>query len=218
MTALPARWQAIGVFGGTFDPIHFGHLRTAFECRVRLGLEEVRFVPCADPPHRSSPQAPAAARLRMVAAAVDEIDGFVADSREFDRAGPSYTIDTLESMRTDFPDRVLCLLLGLDAFAGLDTWHRWASILDVAHIVVARRPGAGMPDHAPLEALLRERHAATLADLQATSHGRILIVDVTQLDISSTDLRASIAAGIRPVYLLPDSVWQVITEARCYGA
>lgn len=218
MTALPARWQAIGIFGGTFDPIHYGHLRTAFECRMRLGLEEIRFVPCADPPHRAVPLAPARVRMRMVAAAVAEVDGFVADSRELDRAGPSYTIDTLDSMRRDFPDRVLCLILGLDAFAGFAAWHRWSSILDVAHIVVARRPGSTMPAGAPFDDLLAEARAGSLADLKAAPHGRILEIDVTQLDISSTDLRASIAAGIRPVYLLPDSVWQVITEARCYGA
>lgn len=218
MTELPARWQAIGVFGGTFDPVHFGHLRTAYECRFRLGLDEVRFIPCADPPHRSVTVAPAALRLRMVEAAVAGVDGFVVDAREFERDGPSYTIDTLRSLKADFPGATLCLLLGLDAFASLSSWREWESLLDLAHIVVARRPGAAMPTSDPLAALLRDRGAKSLADLQAEACGRVLVTDVTQLDISSTDLRASIAAGIEPVYLMPAKVWHVIEETDCYGS
>ena len=209
---------AIGIFGGTFDPIHFGHLRTAFECLERLRLDHVRFVPCADPPHRARPFAPAAARLEMVAAAVDGIAGFVADAREFDRGGPSFTVDTLRSLAAEFGDRSLSLIVGLDAFAGMDGWHEWQRIFELAHIVVARRPGAMMPVSGPIGAALAERRTEDKADLEARSAGRILVMDVTQLDISSTDLRNSIAAGVRPVYLLPDSVWSVIQRAGCYGA
>jgi len=157
-------------------------------------------------------------RLRMAAAAVAETDGFVIDSREFDRTGPSYTIDTLLSLRRDYPGHTLCLLLGLDAFAEIDTWHDWKSIFGVAHVIVARRPGARVPDTGRVGEMLRERRTELFADLQQANCGCIFVTDVTQLDISSTDLRASIAAGMRPVYLLPDSVWQVILEARCYGA
>lgn len=216
MTGHPGRWDAIGVFGGTFDPVHFGHLRTAFEFSVRLGLAQVRFIPCADPPHRALTIAPAAVRLRMVEAAVAATDGFVVDSREFDRDGPSYTVDTLRSLGQDFPQQTLCLLLGLDAFASLAEWHEWESLLELAHIVVARRPGAAIPSADPLAALVRERGTDAVADLRSRPCGRILIVDVTQLDISSTDLRASIAAGIRPDFLMPASVRRVIEETGCY--
>jgi nicotinate-nucleotide adenylyltransferase len=212
------RWDAIGVFGGTFDPIHFGHLRTAFECQVRLGLGEVRFIPCADPPHRGAPAANARARLRMVEAAIAGTEGFIADAREFEREGPSFTIDTLHSLQRDFPGRTLCLLLGVDAFAGLAGWREWESLFDCAHIVVARRPGATIPATGLLGEALRERAVESVAGLRASSQGRILIVDVTQLDIASTDIRASIAAGVRPLYLMPDSVWRVIVESECYDA
>jgi len=216
MSGAGGDWNAIGVFGGTFDPVHFGHLRTAFECRARLGLSEVRFIPCAEPPHRDSPDAPAGTRLQMLEAATAGVDGFVVDGRELQRTGPSWSIDTLRSLREEFPEKVLCLLLGLDAFAGFTQWREWRSILDLAHVVVARRPGAPAPSEGEVGRLLDARWAHELADLRAARHGRIHIVDVTQLEISSTQLRRSIADGLSPVYLLPDAVWKIIKEARCY--
>ncbi len=218
MSHLPARWPAIGIFGGTFDPVHFGHLRTAFECRERLGLEEVRFVPCADPPHRSVPTANADLRLRMVTAAVSPVDGFRADSREFDRQGPSYTVETLHSFRAEFPDHRLCLMLGLDAFVTLDAWRNWRELFELAHIVVARRPGAEMPAGGAVGRMLEARFTDSVDILKSEPAGRIFPLDVTQLDIASTALRSSIADGVRPVYLLPAAVWQIILEERCYGA
>ena len=137
--------RPVGVFGGTFDPIHYGHLRTAFELLQALRLAEVRFIPCSDPPHRGKTYASAAERLRMVALAIDGQEGFVADDRELARGGPSYSIDTLLTLREEFPQRSLGLILGMDAFLGLHTWYRWDEILDVAHIVVAHRPGFKAP-------------------------------------------------------------------------
>ena len=132
--------RCIGVFGGTFDPVHFGHLRTAYELLVRLELAEVRFVPCAVAPHRRQPITDSATRVRMLEAAIADVPEFVIDTRELERAGPSYTVDTLESLRTEYPDEALCLLLGMDAFLGLPGWHEWERLLDLAHIVVANRP------------------------------------------------------------------------------
>lgn len=133
--------RPIGIFGGMFDPIHYGHLRTAFELLQSLDLEEVRFIPCGDPPHRADTFADAAFRLHMVRLATMAEPGFTVDDRELRRQGPSYSVDTLASLRGEFPGRSLCLITGMDAFLGLPGWHRWDEILDFAHIVVAHRPG-----------------------------------------------------------------------------
>ena len=133
--------QPIGIFGGTFDPIHFGHLRPAFELSQALKLAEVRFLPAGNPPHRQATLASAEVRLAMVKAAVAGEKRFVVDDREVRRVGASYSVDTLTELRAEFPDRSLCLMLGMDAFLGLPNWHRWRDILDLAHVVVWRRPG-----------------------------------------------------------------------------
>ena len=129
--------QPIGLFGGTFDPLHYGHLRTAFELWQALKLSEVRFMPTGSPPHREQPHAPAQLRLEMVKAAVADQPAFVVDDREVRRTGVSYSVDTLTEVRAEYPQRSLCLLLGMDAFLGLPNWHRWRELLDLAHIIVA---------------------------------------------------------------------------------
>ena len=208
--------RPIGVFGGTFDPIHYGHLRTAFEVLQTLDLDEVRFIPCGDPPHRGVTFAPAALRLDMVQLATRNEPGFVVDERELRRDGPSYSIDTLASLREEFPDRSLCLITGMDAFLGLPSWHRWDEILDFAHIVVAHRPGWRAPDEGTLGALLRERRARRAGDLHEALHGSVYIHAVTQLEIASTEIRSLVAEGYDPRYLMPDSVRAVIMESSCY--
>ena len=209
--------RPIGVFGGTFDPIHYGHLRTALELKLLLGIGTVHFVPCANPLHRAAPMTDGTLRLRMVEAAIRNEPGFVADNRELKRAGTSYTIDTLASFRTDYVDRSLCLMLGMDAFLGLPEWHRWRELTSYAHIVVAHRPGWQAPSTGELGELLRERRAQSAADLLNLPAGRIHIQPVTQLEISSTDLRDSLRAGRDPKFLMPDSVRQIILETECYA-
>jgi len=206
----------IGIFGGTFDPIHFGHLRTALELREILGLAEVRFIPCRVPPHRDALPSAGALRLDMVRAAVGEEDGFSVDEREFERPGPSYSIDTLTSLRAEVGPRPLCLLLGMDAFLGLPTWHRWTELLDVAHVVVAHRPGWVMPADGPLGKLLAQRRADTPKPLHEDTHGRVFVTAVTQLEISATDLRGALARGNDPRYLVPDVVREIIMRSGCY--
>jgi len=127
--------QPIGVFGGEFDPIHNGHLRTAFELWQELRLTEVRIVPTGSPPHREPPYASAELRLHMVRAAIADQPAFMVDDRETRRTGMSFSVDTLTELRAEFPNRSLCLLLGMDAFLGLPNWHRWREILDLAHVV-----------------------------------------------------------------------------------
>lgn len=210
--------QAIGIFGGTFDPIHYGHLRSALELRYRLALDEIRFVPCAVPPHRDLPAAADGTRLRMLHAALDDEPSFVVDERELERSGPSYSIDTLASLRAELPRASLCLILGMDAFLGLASWRAWRELLDLAHIVVARRPGSELPSEGELGELLRRRRTAVAADLKRSIAGGVHVEEVTQLEISSTRLRAAIAAGQTARYLLPDEVWKVIVETGCYAA
>lgn len=209
--------RPIGVFGGTFDPIHYGHLRTALELRVLLDLAAVHFVPCANPPHRTMPMTDGRLRLRMVEAAIRGEAGFVADDRELARAGVSYTIDTLQSFRAEFAGRSLCLLLGMDAFLGLPEWYRWQDLTTLAHIVVAHRPGWQVPTTGLLGALLKERGAKSVAELAALPAGRIHVLPVTQLEISSTDLRDSLRARRDPKFLVPDSVREIIVDTECYA-
>jgi len=208
--------RPIGVFGGTFDPIHYGHLRSAFEILQALRFDEVRFIPCGDPPHRGNTVADAGLRYRMVSAAIAGQDGFVSDDRELRRKGLSYSIDTLNSLREEFPDRSLGLIVGMDAFLGLPKWHRWDEFLNVAHIIVAHRPGWKAPDRGPLGSLIAEHGTHQVDDLHQAMCGRIHIHAVTQLEIASTEIRELVAAGRDPRFLMPDAVRDVIKETGIY--
>ncbi len=208
----------IGIFGGTFDPIHYGHLRTAFELQQALQLSEMRFIPCGDPPHRHQPLADGGQRLAMVRAAVEGQEGFLVDDRELRRGGPSYTLDTLAALREEWRETPLCLVIGMDAFLSLPRWHRWREILGLAHVVVAHRPGWRAPDVGTLGELLAERGTARVRDLHTTRAGAIFVHAVTQLEISSTEVRALIRAGRDPRFLMPDPVRRIILESGCYAA
>jgi len=210
--------QPIGLFGGTFDPLHYGHLRTAFELWQALRLSEVRFMPTGSPPHREQPHVPAQLRLAMVQAAVADQSAFVVDDREVRRTGVSYSVDTLTELRQEYPERSLCLLLGMDAFLGLPNWHRWRELLDLAHVIVAHRPGWRAPTMGPLGEVMVDRGTGSVRDLHEQRGGRIYVHAVTQLEISSTDLRQLIAAGHDPRYLVPEEVRRIILETRCYAA
>lgn len=209
--------RPIGVFGGTFDPVHYGHLRTAFEMLQALRFAEVRFIPCGDPPHRGQTFANARIRYEMVEVAIRDLPGFIADNRELGREGPSYSVDTLIELREEFPDRSLGLILGMDAFLHLPSWHRWDEILNLAHIVVAHRPGWKAPDMGPLGELLSDHGTHRVGDLHEATNGKIHIHAVTQLEIASTDIRDLVAAGRDPRFLMPDAVREVIADAACYG-
>jgi nicotinate-nucleotide adenylyltransferase len=206
----------IGIFGGTFDPIHFGHLRTAFELLQALRLSEVRFLPARNPPHRDVTVASAEQRLAMVQAAAQGQPGFIVDDREIHREGLSYSVDTMRTLRDDFPDRSLCLIVGMDAFLGLPKWHQWRELLELSHLVVAHRPGWRAPSMGPLGELLVDRGTGRIGDLHESLAGCIYIHAVTQLEISSTELRKLIAAGRDPRYLMPDAVRTIIEETGCY--
>lgn len=208
----------MGVFGGTFDPIHYGHLRTAFELLQELRLSEVRFMPCGTPPHRGTPIADAKLRVRMVELATEAQHGFVVDDRELQREGPSYSVDTLAALRAEYPTRSLCLIVGMDAFLSLPRWYHWREILQLAHIIVAHRPGWRAPDMGPLGELLVDRGTGRVGDLHESRAGSIYIHAVTQLEISSSDIRALVRAGRDARFLMPDAVRNLIDESGCYRA
>lgn len=207
----------IGIFGGTFDPIHFGHLRTAFELLQSLRLGEMRFMPAGNPPHREVTVANAEQRLAMVQAATQGQPGFVVDDREIRREGLSYSVDTMRTLRADFPERSLCLIVGMDAFLSLPKWHQWRELLELAHLVVAHRPGWRAPSMGPLGELLVDRGTGRINDLHESRAGCIYIHAVTQLEISSTEVRKSIAASRDPRYLMPDTVRAIIESTGCYA-
>ncbi|HMD59623.1 MAG TPA: nicotinate-nucleotide adenylyltransferase [Steroidobacteraceae bacterium] len=209
--------EPIGLFGGAFDPIHYGHLRTAFELWQTLRLAQVRFLPTGSPPHRDLLLASNELRLEMVQAAVAGQSAFVVDDRELRRSGLSYSVDTLLDLRGEYPDRSLCLLLGMDAFLGLPNWHRWREIFDLAHVVVAHRPGWKAPITGPLGEVMVDRGTGSVRELHQQRAGRVLVHAVTQLEISSTELRQLVLSGKDLRYVVPDAVREIIVRTGCYA-
>lgn len=206
----------IGILGGTFDPIHFGHLRTALDVMQAVGLEEVRFIPLHRAVHRDQPETSAELRLQMVRAATAGQAGFVVDDRELRRPGDSYTVDTLASLREEFPHQTLSLLMGMDAFNGFAEWREPAEILRLAHLIVMQRPGLPGPSDTGAKAYLDAHRCGDGSALCRRSAGLIHLQTVTQMEISATRIRALIAAGHSPRYLLPEAVLQLIGENRLY--
>ena len=205
------------MMGGAFDPVHYGHLRTALEIYELLQLDEIRLIPSANPPHRPPHLASNAWRLEMLKAAVAGLPWCTTDDRELRRTGPSWSVVTLEELRVESGDRSLCMILGMDAFLGLASWHRWQDILDLAHLVVARRPGWTAAAKGELGQLISKCETRDAADLRSQPAGRIFFQEVTQLEISSSAIRSLIAGGHEPRFLLPDSVREIIGVTGCYS-
>lgn len=209
--------RPVGLFGGIFDPIHYGHLRTAHELYELLSLERLVFLPAGDPPHRAAPLADAATRLAMLRAAVAEDPRFAVDDRELRRPGPSYTVLTLEEMRAERGAQPIVLIMGMDAYAGIGSWHRAGELAGLAHIVIARRPHAAMPTEGLGAKLLRDRRCADPARLATAPAGLVLVGENTQLDLSSSAVRAVIAAGRDPRYLMPEAARRIILATGSYA-
>lgn len=209
--------KAIGVLGGTFDPIHMGHLRMALELYEALDLSKVHIIPCYQPVHRKLPIAPPLQRLAMVKCAIASESALYADVREIERKKPSYMIETLLEMRDELPSIPLCLLVGIDAFLGFSGWYRWKEILNLAHIIVAHRPNYQLPATGTICDLIKERLQQEIAYIHENLAGGILFRPITSLDISASDIRKQIAMGRNPRYLLPDSVYDYIKEHGIYS-
>lgn len=209
----------IGIFGGTFDPVHYGHLRTALEVAEQVELEQVRFIPCGLPPHRAIPVAHSADRLAMLALATADQPGFTIDEREIQRSGPSYMVDTLVSLREELGDtEALGLILGMDAFLALDSWHQWEQLIELAHLLVMTRPGwdAAASGSESIQNLVAKRTATDIKSIQQHAAGKIAFLSVSKLGISSSMLREKLAAGNSCRYLLPDSVYHYIKDKQIY--
>jgi len=197
----------IGLYGGTFDPVHYGHLRTAVEVQTALRLDEIRFIPCRVPAHRTTPAASPEQRVRMLELALASAEpGLCIDARELHRPGPSYMVDTLMSLREELPETPLGLILGLDAFRTLPSWQRWQDLFALTHFIVMQRPGTEADFPAELTHVLKQRLSADPAVLRQTPAGRVMRLDVIQLDNSSTRIRQILAAGHSARYLTPDAV------------
>jgi len=207
---------AIGILGGTFDPVHNGHLRLALEMLERLALSSVRLVPAPNPRLREPPQAGAEYRIEMLRLAIDGVSGLEIDTRELGREGPTHTVETLESLRAELPEESLCLIVGMDAFRRLDDWHRWRELSELAHIVVARRPGAEPPASGAVNALAERCGTEDPQALHATTCGRVFYCDLPLLDISATRIRRMLAEGRSIRFLVPDKVLESIERTGCY--
>jgi nicotinate-nucleotide adenylyltransferase len=203
----------IGVFGGTFDPIHYGHLRSAVEVQDIFGLTEIRFIPGATPPHREQPVVSALMRLQMLELAIKNQPGLICDTRELEREGYSYTVDTLKSLRREFPRAPLLLFIGSDAFNNLTTWHQWRQLFDYAHIVVMTRPGFKIQE---LDDFSKVRQTEEIKELAHKTGGKLFFQRITQLDISATAIRTMISEKKNPGFLLPDAVIEYIKQHRLY--
>jgi nicotinate-nucleotide adenylyltransferase len=208
---------AIGILGGTFDPIHFGHLRTAIELHQALHLAEVRLIPCYQPVHRKMPMASPEQRLKMVQEAIASEPALHADDCEIRRQGPSYTIDTLHTLRTALPHTPLCVIMGIDALLSFTSWHQWEAILEISHLIIAHRPQYQLPQTGVIADILKKRLRQHARDLHTQLAGNIVLHSVTPLDISSTDIRKQIANDKNPRYLLPDRVYNYIQEHGTYS-
>jgi nicotinate-nucleotide adenylyltransferase len=211
----------LGLLGGTFDPIHHGHLRLAIEARQRLGLGAIRLIPAGQPPHRARPGTPAEHRLAMTGLAVCDLPGFEVDDTEVRSRKPSYTVATLERLRAELgPDRPLVLILGADAFLGLAGWHRWQALFGLAHIAVATRPGYVLADAlygGELAEECPERLSQNPQILQTAPAGAIVPFTIPSLEISATLIRHALGHGDDARFLLPGAVLSYIQEHHLYS-
>ncbi|MDO3383533.1 nicotinate-nucleotide adenylyltransferase [Gilvimarinus algae] len=208
----------VAVFGGTFNPIHHGHLRLALDLVQQLGFDQMLLVPCHIPMHREDPSVASQRRARMVELAVASSPTLKLDTRELKRGSVSYSLDTLAELRQEQGrEASISLIMGMDAYLGLPRWHRWLELLKYGHIVVISRPGYVMPEDGELAAFDRE-HRADAKVLEQAVAGRVVHLDIRALAISATEIRTLTAAGLSTRYLLPETVRRYIAEHGLYAA
>jgi nicotinate-nucleotide adenylyltransferase len=188
----------IGIFGGTFDPIHLGHLRMALELYELLSLEDVRFIPCKQPVHKQRQVTDAAHRLAMLNLAIASQPGFIVDERELNRESPSYMIETLQDLKRELPDKELGLIIGSDALLLFKTWKDWQKIVSLAKLLVVPRTSFN--------------NAAVPEDL----HPHMEVYGLATLPISASQIRAEIQCGRSARYWVPDTVWTYINQHQLY--
>lgn len=211
----------VGILGGTFDPVHYGHLRLAEEMLELAHLRQIRFIPAGTPPHRDAPQVSAQHRSAMVQLAIADQPAFVLDEREVRRAAPCYTVDTLLELRAELgAEQPLCLLMGGDAFLQLHTWHEWERLFELAHIVVGYRPGFTLEERINSTTLaLRSHYQQRISSADALSQqpaGAIIELAIPKLEISATLIRSRVAENRTIRYLLPNAVADYIHQHHLY--
>jgi len=209
----------IGIFGGTFDPVHFGHIKPALDVKQSLGLEELRFIPCSIPAHRAAPIATVEQRLAMLSAAIDEYEHCVIDKRELNRQGISYMVDTLQSLQHDLTGKSLCLIIGMDAFLGLSQWYQWQQIFELANCVVTYRPGFELNlKQLPVDLMnvVKQRQVDSVKAFVEKEKGTIFFLSVAQLNISATDIRKRVKQAESIEEFVPPAVNNVIQQQKIY--
>lgn len=213
--------ETIGLLGGTFNPIHFGHLRMAQELADSLSLNVVKFIPSANPPHKPPPQVSAEHRAAMVQLAIADNPQFQFDGRELSRTGASYTIETLESLRDELGDGTsLILIMGSDVFTKFNTWHRWQEIIKLCHIALVQRPASTNKESLTkeLETFLHNHYTEHAEDLHESSAGLVTMQAITPLEISSTAIRQALQLKHSARYLIPEKVLDYIAAKQLYNA
>jgi nicotinate-nucleotide adenylyltransferase len=210
--------KLIGIFGGTFDPIHNGHLNVAETLYKNLPFTQIQFIPCGIPPHRTKPKASTADRLAMAKLATADFPGFVVNDLETKKTTPSYTIETLQTLQPTFADKIICLILSTDAFASLNTWHQWEKILNYCHIIVVNRIGHELPNTSWLEKILLQHQTKNPTDLTITPTGKILFQSADKIPISATHIRKQLAKGdiTSIVPTIPPKVLEYIQQHHLY--
>jgi len=208
--------EPLALFGGTFDPVHYGHLRCADEARQKLNLDKLYLLPAGIPPHRNMPHANAQQRLEMLRLAQLEFPQLDIDDRETRRTGPSYMVDTLQELRTESPQRPLLLLIGQDAANHLHSWHHWEQLFDLCHLVILTRPAAKAEyRHDVTKQMLRRTSPDVQALLQSEAGG-VLNLEVASIDISATTIKSIIRLGRSPDSMLPAAILDYINENQLY--
>ena len=209
----------IGIFGGTFDPVHLGHIKPALDVKQRLALDELRFIPCSIPAHRAMPVATAEQRLTMLHAAIDGYEGCIVDERELNRQGVSYMVDTLQSLHDELKGSALCLIIGMDAFYNLHQWHQWQKLFELANCIVTYRPGCEFnldALHPDLVTVVKQRQVDSEKIFIEKDSGALLFMPVTQLDISATEVRQRIKQQQSIDELVPAAVKNIIQQQQLY--
>ncbi len=215
-------FSLIGIYGGTFDPIHYGHLRLAEELNEIIGFSKLYFVPSGSPRLRNAPVASKDHRVAMLSAAIQDNETFMLDKREMSRDGENYSVVTLREFRKEFGgEYALCFIMGSDAFLNLTKWHCWHEMFELCHVVVADRPGylPALNNKMPQELTeaLVSRQASSIGDLKESPYGLVFIAPTTLQDISATAIRESIGTDKSVRYLIPDAVLEYIETNRLYS-
>jgi nicotinate-nucleotide adenylyltransferase len=206
----------LALFGGTFDPVHYGHLRCAEEARQKLDLDQLCLLPAGTPPHRRAPLATAKQRLKMLQLAQAEFPHLVIDDREIRRGGTSYMVDTLKSFRQECSKRPLMLLIGQDAANDLHSWYEWEQLFELAHIVILTRPNVKANYRQDLAKKIQRRLISDLQKLHLSESGSVLHLEVASIDISATTIKSIMRLGRSPRSMMPAAVWDYINENHLY--